>query len=83
MYGWSCYVYFLLKYDVSVSLIKLGFQGGGICLFSRAFQSKPSKKGWLLISSASPKPDPSRKAGSLTSSLEIRFDAAGEKRLYH
>lgn len=78
----SVYVYFLLKYDVSVSLSKLGFHGGGICFLSSAFQSIPAKNGWHLTSSASRAPEPSRSAGSRTSSLEMRFCAAGENKFY-
>ena len=71
-----------MKYDVSVSFISVGFHGGGLCLFSSAFQSNPSKNGCTLMSSESPAPDPSLSRGSLMRRREIRFDAFGEKRFY-
>lgn len=67
---------------MSVSFIRVGFHGGGICLFSNAFQSNPSKNGCALSSSASFCPEPNRNVGSRTKSRVMRLHARGEKRFY-
>jgi len=50
-----------------------GKYGGGILLLITSSQLTSLKKGWRLISSASPLPEPNRRVGSLVSSYVVGY----------